>query len=201
MIRCVNTTRISFKLVHFYQRGAMRILLLVLTILIIACKENAKNHQKVSLTKKEQVSFSLDTSQYVILTFQDDWYWIFENVQSSNLSSTELIKIEKIIDKALEENNELQKQKLKTHNANYPSKQRTETGYELKVEGFKRQYVPVINEKGEKEIWVNFFCNDWRSEKWKTDIMFVHDGGNCYFNLKVNLATKTYSELHINGYA
>ncbi|WP_340067234.1 hypothetical protein [Ascidiimonas aurantiaca] len=35
----------------------------------------------------------------------------------------------------------------------------------------------------------------------KKDLMIVHDGGNGYFNLKVNLTNKTYSELSINGYA
>jgi hypothetical protein len=59
----------------------------------------------------------------------------------------------------------------------------------------------VINQEGEKEIWINFFCNEWESVGWKTDLMIVLDGGNCYFNLKVNLTNKTYSELIINGYA
>ena len=59
----------------------------------------------------------------------------------------------------------------------------------------------MINQEGEKEIWINFFCNEWESDGWKNDLMIVLDGGNCYFNLKVNLTNKTYSELIINGYA
>ena len=98
-------------------------------------------------------------------------------------------------------NNEKQKINLKIHNEEYPKNKRTETGFELELKGKKRQYVAVINEKGEKEVWVNFFCDDWGNDNWESDILIVHDGGNCYFNLKVNLTNKSYSELGINGYA
>ena len=87
------------------------------------------------------------------------------------------------------------------HNQIYPEDQWTETGYELKLDKFKRQYVSVFNERGEKEIWVNFFCNNGNTDQWKTKLIMIKDGGNCYFNLKVNLTNKTYSELKINGYA
>jgi hypothetical protein len=29
----------------------------------------------------------------------------------------------------------------------------------------------------------------------------VTDGGNCYYQIKINLSKKSYSDLHINGYA
>ena len=75
------------------------------------------------------------------------------------------------------------------------------TGFELKTEGYKRQYVPVLNEKGEKEVWINFFCNDFDDDNWKTATFNVRDGGNCFYSLKVNLATKEVYDLEINGYA
>ena len=31
------------------------------------------------------------------------------------------------------------------------------------------------------------------------DLIFVNDGGNCYFNLKINLTTGQYYELMVNG--
>lgn len=87
------------------------------------------------------------------------------------------------------------------HHKEYPDNPWTETGFELETKGYKRQYVPVINSDGQKDTWINFFCAEWRSENWKSSIIIVDDGGNCFFNLKVNLATKMYSELYINGYA
>jgi hypothetical protein len=31
--------------------------------------------------------------------------------------------------------------------------------------------------------------------------MFVDDGGNCYFNFKISLATKTFYDMGVNGVA
>lgn len=76
----------------------------------------------------------------------------------------------------------------------------TVTGYELNLDKFQRQHWPVINENGEKEVWINFFCSD--EKPISTDnIILVLDGGNCYFNIKINLTKKTYNELIIKGYA
>ena len=66
---------------------------------------------------------------------------------------------------------------------------------------YYKQLIPVINKEGEKEVWVNCFCNTWNSDRWKTKIMIVDDGGNCYFRLKINLTSKKCYELIVNGFA
>ena len=58
----------------------------------------------------------------------------------------------------------------------------------------------IFNHKGEKEVWINGFCNTW-DKNWKTEIILVHDGGNCYFNLKINLTSGECFEISVNGYA
>jgi len=178
----------------------VKILILIFLILISSCNGTI-NTSDIKSTENTQTDFKLAESDFVILPFNKDWYWIFKNVKPTELTQTELIEIEKILKIAIEKNNEKQKINLKIHNEEYPKNKRTETGFELEFKGKKRQYVAVINEKGEKEVWVNFFCDDWESDNWKSDIMMVLDGGNCYFNLKVNLTNKSYSELGINGYA
>jgi len=180
----------------------MRILLLISIIVTLSACNNTKEKGDSELEQTmTEHKFDLPKSEYVILPFDASWYWIFKGVKQTELSKSELMEIEKIIESAVEENNKQQNDELIKHNNTYPDNQLTKTGYELKLEGFKRQYVPVINEKGEREIWVNFFCDDWGSKNWKSGLIRVKDGGNCYFNLKVNLETKTYSELSINGYA
>jgi hypothetical protein len=47
-----------------------------------------------------------------------------------------------------------------------------------------------LNSKGEKEVWINCFCRDGERD-WRKNLVFVKDGGNCYFNLKVNLSRGT----------
>jgi len=65
---------------------------------------------------------------------------------------------------------------------------------------YKRQLVAVINGKGEKEVWVNCFCNrDWG--RYREEVLVADDGGACYFNIKINLTTKTSYDLMVNGEA
>lgn len=179
----------------------MRYPIFLLSFLIIGCKQPIKDADIPGVTEAELEKFLLPDSVYVILEPDSDLPWAFKDEKPATLSEAELIEIEKILEKAIEENNHHQQEMLEQHNKNHPDRQITETGYELSTEGYKRQYVPIINSKGQKEIWINFFCGDNFNDRWRTGIVWVLDGGNCYFNLKINLATKTYSELMINGYA
>jgi hypothetical protein len=70
----------------------------------------------------------------------------------------------------------------------------------INLKQYYRQYVPFLNEKGEKEVWVNCFCSSLDND-WRKDIIYVHDGGNCFFQLRVNLSKGTYHEFSVNGEA
>ena len=67
-------------------------------------------------TKNTQSEFDLPESDFVILPFNKDWYWIFKNVKSTELTRYELIEIEKILNIAVKENNERQRKYLQKHN-------------------------------------------------------------------------------------
>lgn len=179
----------------------VRKLIFILLTSLTSCNVQIKQADQTEKEQTEISRFQVPDSTYVILDYKSDWHWIFKDAKPTKLSEDELAEIERIIEQAVKENNEQQRKDLEAHNKEHPNNQWTETGFELETKGFKRQYVSVINDKGQKEIWINFFCDDWESENWKSDIMVVLDGGNCYFNLKVNLETKTYSDLSINGYA
>ena len=72
---------------------------------------------------------------------------------------------------------------------------------DLNKRNYRKQLMAVVNAKGEKEVWVNCFCDTWGSDKWKREIVMVTDGGNCYFNFKLNLTTKKVYDLQVNGEA
>lgn len=170
----------------------------ILLILISSCKESVKTDE-TNIKQKTQIAFQLPNTEYTILTYNPKWHWTFkEDVQPSQLNQSELIEIEHFIKTAIKQNNELQKNNLNNHNKKYPDDQITQTGYELKLKGFKRQYIPIINDEGQKIVLINFFCDALEEEDWKTKIIQVEDGGNCYYNLKVNVTTKEYYELEIN---
>ena len=173
----------------------VKVLIFIILISISSCNGTKKNTSEIKSSEKTQTEFKLPKSDFVILSLKT------ENIKSAELTQSELIEIEEILKIAIIENNEEQKIGLIEHNKKYPKYQQTETGFELKLDGYKRQYVPIINEKGEKEVWINFFCDDFGTDNWKTEIVLVEDGGNCYYNIKINLKTKEHSELGINGNA
>jgi hypothetical protein len=70
----------------------------------------------------------------------------------------------------------------------------------LEKRTYQKQLIFVTNARGERIVWVNCFCGPWPTDYWKTQIVAVDDGGNCFFNFKVNLTTHTYFELMVNGY-
>lgn len=65
---------------------------------------------------------------------------------------------------------------------------------------YKKQLIAVVNSRGEKEVWVNCFCDDFSSH-WKTELLIVHDGGSCYFDFTINLKSLRYYDLSVNGSA
>ena len=103
---------------------------------------------------------------------------------SYEMTGKDIQKLEKIFQKSIEDYNRL--------NPDGP--------YHLESKNYKRQYVPMINSKGEKEVWVNCFCVT-RGDEWKTEIVYVEDGGDCFFNLQINLSKESYSEFRVNGEA
>ena len=64
---------------------------------------------------------------------------------------------------------------------------------------YKRQYWGVLeNEK--RLIVANFFC-DTRHTEWTEREVVVIDGGDCYFRLRYDAETGTFSHLIVNGVA
>ena len=63
------------------------------------------------------------------------------------------------------------------------------------------QIVPYLDRYGNKIVWVNCTCCGQQgpeSERRKY-ISITMDGGNCYLNFKINLTTKKYYDLYVNG--
>ncbi len=166
-------------------------------LLIVSCNRKHQLKKQIELTKTID---NINESGYTILKFDSNWDWIFNNAEPTIIDDYELNTVNEIVNLAIEENNAYQKERLKKHTSEYPEDDWTETGFELNLDnGYNRQYVPALNEYGEKVVWVNFLCSDFK-ENWKNELIVTYDGGNCYFNIKVNLTKKNYSELKINGY-
>ena len=70
--------------------------------------------------------------------------------------------------------------------------------YVIRLADYKRQLVPFVNSRGEKEVYVNCCCDDTTSY-WRKRLVDVLDGGSCYFQVRVNLTSQRYFDLSVNG--
>ena len=65
--------------------------------------------------------------------------------------------------------------------------------------GHMRQYIGVV-EDGEHKIVVNGFCDAW-GQNWQAELVFVMDGGDCYFTAIYNVDTDELENFMFNGEA
>jgi hypothetical protein len=135
-----------------------------------------------SLYGNAQNKIPVDTNNITIIPVDttDKWQPRFKISKTAELTIEDFREVEILLTKC-----------LKTNDRN------------LDLEKYKRQYVVYINLKGEKEVYVNCFCSGNNNEfsYWKKHLVEVLDGGECFFNVTVNLTTHKYGFLYINGYA
>ena len=128
----------------------------------------------------------IPSNNYVIIKNQNVVKSIHgESATPSDLTDSELLNIEKILVEAVgyDYTKDLSKQLFKVNVAQYG-----------------RQYIPTLNNNGEKIVWINLFCDN--IELIPTDKLIVAmDGGKCYFRITINLNKLSYSGLVFNGFA
>jgi hypothetical protein len=135
-------------------------------------------------------------SDYVILSSESATRELPKNAVISSLNETEIVKITQIIeDCVIEYNSGITKSFKERGEGKYAKMYKIK-----KLKNYKTQYVPYINDQGEKEVWINGFCNEFNAD-WKSEIVTVMDGGNCYFQIRINLEEGACYEIGTNGYA
>jgi hypothetical protein len=166
-----------------------------LTICLTSCGQTKTNSNN---TERQQPLKTVDTSVIAILPFDTTRYWVFKDSKPTDLTNDDLIKIETILNKCIDDYNPDQERQFNEINNKNPEYSLEKKSFIIDLNIYKRQYIAVINSKGEKEVWVNCFCRT-NNSNWKNERVIVKDGGNCYFNLKINLTTGQYYELMVNG--
>ena len=122
----------------------------------------------------------------VVLPYDTNDYWLFKGkCSATQLTKSEIDQVDALVRECID-------QYMKDRDRKDP--------YAVARKGYDLQLVAVRNEQGEIVVWVNALCrrshDDWRSR-----ILVVMDGGNCYYQLKVNLTKKTFFDFGVNGYA
>ena len=139
----------------------------------------------------------LSQSDFAILTNKNAMEFLPKNSTISTLSETELKIVMELTESSISKyNQEVSESFTKNGEGKYVKSHKIK-----KLKNYRVQYIPYINESGEKEVWINGFCSDFGAENWKNEVVFVFDGGNCYFEIRLNLKEKSCIEIGINGYA
>ena len=135
-------------------------------------------------------SLLIDTSNITILPIDTANVWVFKNATALQLTNQDLQTIDKLLTDGINANN---------------SKQDTTKRFSeyINLKDYKRQYIPFLDSKGERKVYINCFClPDYPNEfdYWKRSLVEVDDGRSCFFHLTINLTSKQYGQLFTNGY-
>jgi hypothetical protein len=174
---------------------------ILITIVCILSLCNC-GHRKIDNgnVRTTQVENSVDTSLIVILPYDTSLYWICKDCKQAELTTQDFNEIENLLKKCIDEFNPEQEMRFNEIKSKYPEKNFDIKYFTIDLKRYKRQYITMTNGKGEKEVWINCICDTY-TEDWRTGLIIVMDGGNCFFNLKINLSTKKYFDLSVNGEA
>ncbi|MFT7034181.1 MAG: hypothetical protein ACJA2S_002691 [Cyclobacteriaceae bacterium] len=155
-----------------------------ITFLILTLTNSCSNKET-----SERINF-----EFAILKLPDDelQYFSQDFANTWNPDSTDLITAEQVIKKAVG----------------------STEGELLSIQSlpnYFRQYVGFRNSAGERMLWVNALCDikngmvenngefvlePW---PWKEEPIIVDDGGDCYWNILINIDKHEYSNFFVNG--
>jgi len=132
-----------------------------------------------------------DTSVIAILPIDTATYAyqpLFKDVTSLKLTNRDLQIIDSLLSNCIVAHNSIQD----------TTKEFSEY---IDLKKYRRQYVPFIDSKGKKKVYVNCFCiSDSNFNYWKKELVQVLDGGSCFFNLLIDLTNLRYKNFSTNGY-
>jgi hypothetical protein len=114
------------------------------------------------------------------------------NRDSSSLSIIDICKVNDILNKSIIDYNSALSNNFTLNNISRSK---------IPLENYKKQLVPMLNENNEKVVWVNCICDDFElgpKDDWKKSVIKVYDGGNCFFNVFINLSKNNWSQFKVN---
>ncbi len=154
--------------------------LLILGFYTVSCTHQAKEKPKKSLNFNHAEEIQIDTTSIFCIIKNDSNNLVFNEGKNYKLNAKDIQKIESLLISCIDEYN-------KDHK-------------EISLKKYRRQYVAITDKKGHHIVWLNCFCGFF-TKNTKQNVFYVSDGGDCYFQLKIDLTDNKYFEFSVNGYA
>lgn len=157
----------------------------------IACSENNFNHHSLQYDTSK-IAFLPSKKQLHYLPEADTSMKTLRDSTAFPLTEDDFRTIETILSQSIQSYNEANS----TAKANYVY---------IKLEDYKRQYVPYIDKKGHRRVWVNCFADQAlhffydSTYDWKASLVSALDGGDWFFNSLIDLTTKQRLSFEMNS--
>jgi len=115
---------------------------------------------------------------------------------SRHLENSEFEESEALLEKAIAAYNDKRTEDFVTFMTENPASDWAQTDLFIESDRYYRQYIPYTNEKGNRCVWMNFFCRPIGD--WKTHRVHVEGGGVCFFSIGLNLDTGKRFDFIVN---
>jgi hypothetical protein len=163
-------------------------------LLIASCESDypAATGANITNPKTLQAIVSVADSNYVIIQNSE---------HPATLSNKELKEIDTLLNTCINNYNAEREKQFTEHVKAHPEEKANANPYTIDLSKYMLQYQPSINNKGEKEVWIEGFCDDLGGDWRKPTASSVQDGGKCFFRLNINLHLKRYTDFAINSEA
>jgi len=139
------------------------------------------------------VDTNYNSGKIAILNYNETEFPFLKNCRQASLASNEFTLADEILQIFISDYNIEQTRQF---NSFTPEQQKGHILLLLDLNAFRRQYVPVINQAGEKEIWVNCFCNSLDKD-WKKEIIKSSGERMCNFKIMLNLTLNKYHNFRL----
>lgn len=140
-----------------------------------------------------------DDEAISVVSFDVEKHWmIFKTGETYSLTKSDMQLIDSLLKNKVDAYNVIEKVKFEQRINNFPNLKLQLKNYTINLNEYKRQYLAVKMANGEINVYINCFCSvDHKNSK--NELIYVLDGGKCYFHTTINITDRTCSDLLVNG--
>jgi hypothetical protein len=170
----------------------------------IICYNMASDSKLINSVKTNAMitndNSSLDSLDFNVIKYDTSYSYIFPNTfKSTDLSVKEIMECERLLRSYIVDYNTKSAKRFDELTEKFPNQKFNIETFTIELKEYGRQYMAVLSDKGEKTIFVNCFCDPAEFKYRHRALVVVFDGGNCFFNFKVDLKNKKIFDFMENG--
>jgi hypothetical protein len=182
------------------------LLTILLYVIVLGCTKTNDSTLTISdsADSTKVMQNILDSLDFSILKYDTTfrYRYIFPSTfKPTDLSSAEIIECEKLLRTYVLNYNEEATKEFEEVSKKHPNLKFDVKQVTIELEEYGRQYVAGLSEDGNKVVYVNCFCYPEEFEYRNKELVVVDDGGNCFFNFKVDLKNRKIFDFRENGVA